>query len=405
LLAVFPLTFAVFPLTFAVFPLTFAVFPLTFGAQFMTNEPLTPPIGSMMVIKSNVSQVVINTDKLTQLNSEFFKKSHRFVFSYIDLAPREHDLVALLLSRIHEDHWDQVLLGNETMSPDYTFTNEVLSDWLGVAPKNLFNCLKSPVLSLGTKHIGIMDGVKKRLKFTPLFKDITYENGVLSISPNDKLCSEWLSLSGGHAQVYHRPFRKLKRSYSKFLYTLLSRFKDGKGKLQRQLLSDLYGLFGLLDENGEHKTISYKNPKTFMHYCIRKSIAEIMEVDDRITFHTCPKSGSVGFSMIKKGTRIIALDFLFSWKRNVLESDEDLIKRLGKREEYTDPITVYLVVRDFEEDSPRCPTVDELLMMMGNPVVLHENGYDFNADFMSNYSFAMACARRINTEKPTDIEQ
>ena len=347
------------------------------------------------------SKIVIRTDSFAQLNSEFFKKSHKFVFSQIDLAPREHDLIGLLLSRIHNEHWGEVLRGNEKMSPDYTFSNEVLSSWLNVKSKDLYSCLKNPVSSLSNKRIGIIDDVSKKLRFTPLFKDFHYEKGVLSISPNDRLSAEWLSLSGGHAQVYHSPFRALKRGYSKSLYTLFSRFKDvGKGKLQRQSLNDLHSLFGLLDEKGKHKTKSYAKTKIFMQNCIRESIKEINEIESRITFFTCPKTKNYGFSLVKQGTSIIALDFLFVWDQQVLETNNELLDRLEERPEYTDPITVYLTVRDFEIETgnPRNPTTEELLMMMAQPVALLANGYVLDADFMLKYSFAMAEASREKKE-------
>lgn len=137
-------------------------------------------------------------------------------------------------------------------SPHYTFSNQVLSEWFGVNKASLFNVLKKPSTKLAHQVIGVMNETEQRFRFLPLFKNVEYVNGSLTLVPNDLLINEFLCVSQGHSQIPHVTFRSLKRDYSKRLYSMLCCFKDpSKTELHYLTLDDLYANFGLLDQSGK----------------------------------------------------------------------------------------------------------------------------------------------------------
>lgn len=345
---------------------------------------------------------VITTDSVNQLFSKFFKKPHRFIFAQVSLSTLQYDLIGLLLSRIHQDHWFSEGELRVGYSPTYQFSNCVLSDYLGYSRKHLFTVLKEPILNLKNKNIGLLDEKSKKVGFISLFKQVDYQNGILTLIPNDILASDWLVLAGGYAPVTNEIFTKLRKKHSKHLYELISRFKN-KGKLRAQSLQDLYGQFGLLDENGNIKLKSYKLNKTFIQKCIKESIEDIIDKEKSIVFHTCPKTGSLGYTAIKRGKEIVAIEFLFSWIKpeEVLENGIATIDRREKREPYSDPIGVYSIIDnyEFEPNHPRNPDSSELAMMISRPEELIANGMELNADFMLKYSVAVVEANRKLIDK------
>ncbi|MBT2979880.1 replication initiation protein, partial [Vibrio anguillarum] len=66
-----------------------------------------------MSIKENSKskESTITSTATTDIHSDFFKKSHALVFSRLSLSPVEHDIFALLLSRLHKDQWDDFIAG------------------------------------------------------------------------------------------------------------------------------------------------------------------------------------------------------------------------------------------------------------------------------------------------------
>ncbi|MFW9688183.1 RepB family plasmid replication initiator protein [Vibrio parahaemolyticus] len=258
----------------------------------------------------------ITTEFYKELPQNFFKKSHELIFSRLDLSAREHDMLALFLSRLHKDHWADYQAGKDVLAPQYTFHSDVLKDWFGLSSKQLYPTLRPVAERLSGRKIGLVNDDAEMFDFVPLFGRVTYKSGSLSIVPNAELMTAYLAQSAGHAQINHKSFRALKSEHSKRLYAILSRFKAHNTKLHPQSITQLQGLFGLLDERGQLSKKSYANNKVFIERCIRKPIHEMMqcpEIIAELEFLIDEKSGAYGYKPIQRGKKIIQLEFLFRW--------------------------------------------------------------------------------------------
>ncbi len=124
--------------------------------------------------------------------------------------------------------------------------------------------------------------------------------------PNDMLKSEYIEYNHGFALINTRNFFDLKKEYSKRLYELLSRFK-GKGyDMHPQNITELKGMFGLLNEAGKIRadTTSFKNNSVFIKRCIRQSINDLAKhpkIRKELLFIENSK-GEQGFRTNKKRT-------------------------------------------------------------------------------------------------------
>ncbi|HBC3820685.1 TPA: replication initiation protein [Vibrio parahaemolyticus] len=241
------------------------------------------------------------------------KKGHQLVFSRQDLSAREADMFALMIAHMKASDWEQ-------KTPHYEFTSHQLSEWLGVESKHIGSNLSPVANRLASRKIGIkIETTKGSVEFDyrPLFKHIAYKNGVLTMVPNDMLKSEYIEYNQGFALINTRNFFDVKKEYSKRLYELLSRFKDKGFEMHTQKLSELKGIFGLLDEAGKLKKdkSSFKNNSVFMKRCIRESIKDLSEhpqISKELLFLESSQ-GDKGFEIVKKGRTITGLKFLFRW--------------------------------------------------------------------------------------------
>jgi hypothetical protein len=79
---------------------------------------------------------LVATVNMSQLTSEFFKKSHRLVFSQSQMSKVEQDIFALFLSRLDKGDWGlddsemtKLALNNDKdiviQAPCYTFSSGV----------------------------------------------------------------------------------------------------------------------------------------------------------------------------------------------------------------------------------------------------------------------------------------
>lgn len=241
------------------------------------------------------------------------KKGHQLVFSRQDLSAREADIFALLIANMKPEDWN-------TATPKYEFTAHQLSEWLAIDSKHIGSNLSPVADRLAGRKIGIkLEGKNGDVEFdyTPLFKNIRYKNGVLSMIPNDMLKSEYIEYNQGFALINTRNFFDVKKEYAKRLYELLSRFKDQGYEMKAQSIDDLKGVFGLLDEKGKLKKDkkSFANNSTFMKRCIRNSIEELSnnsKIKKELLFLENSK-GDLGYELIKKGRSITGIKFLFRW--------------------------------------------------------------------------------------------
>jgi plasmid replication initiation protein len=343
---------------------------------------------------------VIETNSKAQLPTEFFKMAHKLVFSQLSLSSREHDILALVLGRLNKDHWADFEAGKNISSPRYRFGSSVLCEWLGVEPKHLFSTLKAPAKRLSERKIGVVSDTKSGFAFIPLFKNITYEDGVLLIVPNDELIREYLGISQGHAKLNHTVFRSLKSEHSKRLYSMLSRFKTQATKLHPQSITSLHGFFGLLNEEGDLIKKSYANNNTFIERCIRKSIREIHKYDPKLIFgeYSEGKTREMGFIPIRAGRSIVSIEFLFSWLGDVKEERRELKKLAdtGQIDDYLE--LIYNMIDDYIPEQNLTPTMEELNLLSNNLGVLIEQGKNIDKPFMVKLSKAKEKAYLIVQE-------
>lgn len=274
-------------------------------------------IGTVKMTDKVDKRFQITTEHSKELPNQFFKKSHELIFSQLALTAREHDMMALFLSRLNREHWVDFLEKRDIHAPQYTFHADVLKDWFGLSSKQLYPTLRPVAERLSGRKVGLANDSAEEFDFIPLFARVKYSKGALTIVPNSELINAYVDYSAGHAQINHHAFRGLKFEHSKRLYTLLSRFKDSGTQLHPQKIDALHALYGLLDEKGKLLKTSYSQNKVFIDRCIKKPIDEMskcVEVSKDLEFLIDPKTGNVGFAPVMQGKRIIAIEFLYRWK-------------------------------------------------------------------------------------------
>ncbi|PSU31668.1 replication initiation protein [Photobacterium lutimaris] len=351
-----------------------------------------------------MARQVLRYQQLPSIDIEFFKKSHEMVFSQLALSPVEHDLMALMLTRLSEDHWEEEVIGESKrkINPTYEFGIDVLCDWLGVKSADIYNVTQEPASRLAGRKIGIKNSKAKKYRFTPLFEDLIYENGTLTMIPNNALMEQYIGLTKGHSQIPQKVFRNLKRENAKRLFSMLCRFKDpAKGSLKAFDFQDLYGMFGLLNERGELVKKSYQRTSEFIRTIIKPAIKEIDEKEPLLTFHIDEKSGNYGYQPLKSGRKITGIKFLFSWDIEKIASSKPVVKKVASQTEQTDEevsavdlLTTYVLVNNYTPDQPNNPSTQQLKDIMEHSNWLSENGKEVvDVRFMLNYKMAIAEAR------------
>lgn len=267
----------------------------------------------------------VTTEHSKELPNQFFKKSHELVFSQLALTAREHDMMALFLSRLNREHWTDFLEKRDIHAPQYTFHADVLKDWFGLSSKQLYPTLRPAAERLSSRKVGLANDNEQEFDFIPLFARVKYSKGALTIVPNSELINAYVDYSAGHAQINHHAFRGLKSEHSKRLYTLLSRFKDSGTQLHPQKMDALHALYGLFDEKGALLKTSYGQNKVFIDRCIKKPILEMtkcVEVCKDLEFLVDDKTGNLGFAPVMQGKRIVAIEFLYRWKKPVNQAEQ-----------------------------------------------------------------------------------
>ena len=281
---------------------------------------------------NNDKRFLVTTENSRELPNHFFKKSHQLIFSQLGLSAREHDMMALFLSRLNREHWTDFLEKRDIHAPQYTFHADVLKDWFGLSSKQLYPTLRPVAERLSSRKVGLASDQTEEFDFIPLFARVKYSKGALTIVPNSELINAYVDYSAGHAQINHRAFRSLKSEHSKRLYTLLSRFKDSGTQLHPQRIESLHALYGLLDEKGQLIKKSYGQNKVFIDRCIKKPIEEMTrceEVCKELEFRIDEKTGNVGFSPVMNGKRIVAIEFLYRWHLSDNRGEKEERKKLA----------------------------------------------------------------------------
>lgn len=344
------------------------------------------------------SAMVVRTEKMSQVSKIFFQQAHRLIFSQLSLSPIEHDLFALLLNRLDKDHWQpfgengEIREAREIQAPHYSFNADVLSLWLGVDKRDMYNIISEPAKRLSSKQIGIQDPGSKRFRYNPLFKEIRYESGQLTIVPNEMLMNEYLCLSQGHAAIYNDTFKALTTDPAKRLYTALCRFKS-EGKLHAKSLSEWHGFFGLLDQSGKLAKKSYAKTSTFIERIISPAVAEISQKEPRIRFITDEVSGNCGWAYTKERRKITHIEFLFKWEETPADigkqEKRERQKLESEQEKLSNAVLVWELVNSYSKGDDGNPSVEELNNMMMHVPQLMAQGKVMCQAFMTKYSKAL----------------
>jgi plasmid replication initiation protein len=253
---------------------------------------------------------------------EVFKKSHELIFSRQRLSVHEQNIFNLMVAHMREEHW------NSTSGPSYEFPAQILSDWFDIDSNHLSSTLGPVADRLATRTVGFTNTETNEWDYIPILARIKYKNAKLIIIPNPELKEQYIDYSKkGFALINRRPLYKLKKSYSKRLYEILSRFKQ-EGHLRTLTIDELKGYFGLFDENGN---LSKGNQSlgpvgVFIKRCIAESFQEISEISKHELVLFKSDKGELGYSLIKKGRVTTGIKFHYKWIDHKVSMSEDTAK-------------------------------------------------------------------------------
>jgi hypothetical protein len=252
-------------------------------------------------------------------------KSHDMVFATLDLSPRMCDILAMLFTRMRAEDWfvNRDIDAGIPAQPRYKFTAKEIGSFLLMEPKHVATILKLPSKKLGALTAGFerSDG---SFKYSPLFTDIEYSNGLYTIVPNNELRNSYIAKAkaNGYALINNSQYLALKHTSAKKMLDLLSRYKTGKS-LYPITIERLQQTFGVIGEQGEVKKPYYTTTYRFIQYVIKPALGKIAnseESKDRIRLFK-GRDGTLGFDLIDDG-ECLKVQFLYEWLN--CYSDEDI---------------------------------------------------------------------------------
>lgn len=254
---------------------------------------------------------------------EVFKKSHELIFSRQKLTAHEQNIFNLMIAHMRSEHWDNPI------GPTYEFPAQLLSEWFGIESNYLSSTLSPVADRLAKRTVGFANE-KGDWDYIPIISRISYKNGRLTIIPNSHLKEQYIDYSrSGYALINRKPLYKLKKTYSKRLYEILSRFKqERKGYKQHPLsITQIQGYFGLFDEKGNlnKESKSLGTTSVFIKRCIEEPLKEIADTcgHELIFFE---HEGRLGFSLIKNGKKTVGLKFHYRWIDQTVDMSEETAK-------------------------------------------------------------------------------
>lgn len=257
---------------------------------------------------------------------EVFKKSHELIFSRQRMSSHEQNVFNLMIAHMREDHW-------EGKTPSYEFPAQTLSDWFDIKSNHLSSTLAPVADRLASRTVGFINEETKEWDYLPLLSRIRYKNGKLIIIPNPQLKEQYIDhQKKGYALINRKPLYRLRRTYSKRLYEMISRFKDYGYKQRPLTINELKGYLGLLDEKGnlskEHKSLSPTG--VFIKRCVADAFEEIAEVCKHELMLFKSENGQLGYSLIKKGRTTVAVKFHYKWMSGKATMGEEAAKEMIK---------------------------------------------------------------------------
>jgi len=259
---------------------------------------------------------------LQEAMPESFKKSHELIFSRQRLTVHEQNVFNLMIAHMREEHWKGI------SAPSYEFPAKTLADWFSIDSNHLSSTLKPVADRLASRTVGFTNTATNEWDYIPILARIKYKDAKLIITPNPELKEQYIDFSNkGFALINRKPLYRLKKSYSKRLYEILSRFKQ-EGYQRPLTIDELKGYFGLFDENGnlskENKSLGPTG--VFVRRCIADSFQEIAEISKHELILFKGDSGELGYSLIKKGRTTTGVRFHYKWVDRKITMDMNTAK-------------------------------------------------------------------------------
>ncbi|MCU8005698.1 replication initiation protein [Shewanella sp. SM96] len=308
---------------------------------------------------------------LQETMPDVFKKSHELIFSRQSLTSHEQNVFNLMIAHMRADHWDTSKPG-----PTYEFPAQTLSEWFDIESNHLSTTLAPVADRLAARTVGFANKDTGEWDYIPILSRIRYKNAKLLITPNHELKEQYIDYSiNGYALINRKPLYKLRKTYSKRLYEVLSRFKSSGYKQRPITIKELKGYFGLFDEKGNINNTykSLESTGVFIKRCIADSLEEISKICKHELLLFPGDKGELGYSLIKKGRTTTGIKFHYKWIENKITMDEvaakDIIKDMETRrlikkenlsiEELKFLAEAYMVLEDIESASEIYKVIEE----------------------------------------------
>lgn len=255
------------------------------------------------------------TDITQEEHDSYHLKSHSLVYASTNLTSKMMDIFALMLTRMRESDWEDEN-GHEIV-PDYTFNSNELCEFFQVEKKQLYAAIQRPSQGLAQKEIGIEEN--GQFRYRPILSEISYVNGILTITPNGKLRKMYIinASDNGHAKIDNQFFRSLRNPNAKKVFEFLSRYRYDKDMYHLKV-SKLQTMFGVFGKNGELKKMSYQLQSSFINKVIEPSLLEIAgSVEAKGKLEVLTKNGRLGYELIEKPNNESLIKFNVRWVNQV----------------------------------------------------------------------------------------
>ena len=199
-------------------------------------------------------------------------------------------------------------------TPKYQITAKQLAYYFNINSKHV-GCNFTPVIERLSHRRFELEKVNtigsREYDYVPLFEQISYQNGYLTVIPNRELKDVYLRSTEYYQNINLSVYLTLKKEYSKKLYELLCALRY-TGFTSRDIgistLKHIFGIANIFGQVREDKK-SFRTTNVFMQRCIRDSLEELL----------CNEASlqKVDFIVIRSGRCIQSIRFKIQWKSNV----------------------------------------------------------------------------------------
>ncbi|NOI31821.1 replication initiation protein [Vibrio coralliilyticus] len=255
-------------------------------------------------------------------------KSHSMVFSALDLTQKMQDMMGMMFTRMKEKDWEV-----DGKSPVYTWNIDELSKWFGVKKSQMAATLQKPSKALTECTAGFEDD-NGDFAYKPLFKDVSYRKGTLTMIPNDRLKDQYLvNVSDkGFAKVDNKIFRALKNPNAKRLFDFISRFK-AEYDLYPMSVERIQIYLGVISPKGKPLKKSYVNETEFITRLIKPALEHIAACPNISgKLELIEKDGLLGYELLPKSNGKLLIKFNVRWVNEPVDTKtrKDVLANVDK---------------------------------------------------------------------------